>query len=162
MATDCSTASEVFKTLIQVASIGLGWVVVHKLSATRDQDKARREMLAKAADSFSEEVGKLMTSAREYHVKTRDIGLEESIKMSLQDISARTSLLSDISPDARELGSCRSAILALKRATTATHFEDEHTGALQLSAPQLQTIAAEGLKVKQCFLRLKHKQFPAK
>jgi hypothetical protein len=161
MATDCSTASEVLKTLIQVVSVALGWYVVHRLSVARDRDKARRDLLVKAADSLSDDAGKLLSVARDYHTKNRDRAVEDTIKMTLQDISARTNLLSEISLEAKELASCRSAILAFKKAITATHFEDEHEATLEPGAPQLQSIAAEGLKVKQCYLKLKHKQFPS-
>lgn len=158
--TDGTTGAEIVKNLVQVVSVAVGWIVVHKLSAGRDRDKARREMLAKAADGLNDEVGKLMAMAREYHIKTRDKSVEDTLKMTLQDLSARTSLLSDISSEAKELAACRSAILALKKAITASHFEDEHEEALSPGGTELQAIAAEGLKVKQCFLKLKHKQFP--
>lgn len=161
MATEASTFTEVVKTLVQVASVAVGWFVVHKLSAARDRDKARRDLLVKAADSLSEDAGKLLATAREYHTKARERSTEDVIKMSLQDMSIRTNLLSDISPEAKELASCRSAILNFKKAVTSTHFEDEHISCLESGAPQLQAIAAEGLKVKQSFLKLKHKQFPA-
>lgn len=161
MATDTSIAAEVFKTLVQVVSVAIGWFVVHKLSAARDRDKARRDLLVKAADSLNDDAGKLIAVARDYHTRIRDRAAEDAIKMTLQDISARTNLLSDISLEARELASCRSAILAFKKAITATHFEDEHDANLEPGEPQLQSIAAEGLKVKQCFLKLKHKQFPS-
>lgn len=160
MTSDTSTFSEALKTLFQVISIVIGWYVVHRLSAARDRDKARREMLAKAAEGLSDEVSKLLVSTREYHTKARDRAVEDALKMTLQDISVRTSLLSDISEDAKELGSCRSAILAMKRATTATHFEDEHDGPLDLNSQQIQSITAEGLRVRHCFLKLKHRQFP--
>lgn len=157
---DATTGAEIIKNLVQIASIAVGWVVVHKLSAGRDRDKSRREMLAKAADGLSDEVGKLMAMARDYHTQMRDDSGGDTLKMTLQDLSARASLLSEVSNDVKELAACRSAILALKKAITANHFEDEHGTALKPGDSQLQAIAAEGLKVKQCFLKLKHKQFP--
>jgi hypothetical protein len=141
MATDTSLAAEVFKTLVQVISVGVGWFVVHKLSAARDRDKARRDLLVKTADNLNDDAGKLISVARDYHTKSRDRTLEDNIKMTLQDISVRTNLLSDISPEAKELASCRSAILAFKKAITATHFEDEHDVMLEPGAPQLQSMA---------------------
>ena len=152
--------AEFFKLLFQVTSIVVGWVVVHRLSVKRDHDKARREMLVKASDALSDEVDKIFNSAKAYHLTERDRDVEDSLKMSLQDISARTSLMSDISPDARELGSCRSAILSMKKAITATHFEDEHDQPLLVGNDQIQIIASEVLRAKQCFLKLKHRQFP--
>jgi hypothetical protein len=96
------TSDDVLKTLIQAGSIIIGWIVVHRLSARRDRDKARREMIAKAADALSDEITKLFWIARDYHTKVRDIGVEDNIKMMLQDISARTTLLADISKDSAE------------------------------------------------------------
>lgn len=157
---DTTAGAEILKNLVQVVSVAVGWFVVHKLSAGRDRDKARREMLAKAADGLSDEVGKLMIMAREYHIKERDESIEDILKMTLQDLSARTSLLSDISSESAALAACRSAILSLKKAITGIHFEDEHEMPLMPNDAQLQRIAAEILRVKQCFLKLKHKQFP--
>lgn len=161
MTTEFSVLSEGIKTIIQIVSIGIGWMVVHKLSESRDRDKARREMLAKAADGLSEEVTRLFSQSITYHTKERDRNDENILKMSLQDMSARTSLLSDISKDAKELGSCRSALLSMKKAITANHFEDEHEESMQLDDPQIQLITSETLRVKHCFLKLKHRQFPA-
>lgn len=161
MATDNNTTSEIIKIIIQVVSVAIGWYVVHRLSVARDRDKARRDLLVKAADGLNEDIGKLIAAAKDYHTKIRDKSVEDIIKTTLQDISARTNLLSDISHEAIELASCRSAILGFKKSITSNHFEDEHEVALESDAPQLQSIAAAGLKVKQCYLKLKHKQFPA-
>ncbi len=158
--TEVTSVAEVVKTLAQTVAIVIGWVVVHRLSAKRDRDKARREMLAKAADSLSDEIGKLFIGAKDYHSKPRELAQEIVLKMTLQDISARTNLLSDICSDKQELASCRSAILAMKRAISSAHFEDEHNGSIELSSPQIQSITSEALRVKQSFLRLKHRQFP--
>jgi hypothetical protein len=155
-----SICAEVIKIFVQVVSIALGWFVVHKLSIERDRDKARRELLVKAADGLSDDVTKLLAVANGYHTKTRDISVEDNIKMTLQDISTRTNLLSEISPNHDELASCRSAILAFKQSITATHFEDEHDVALEHGSVQMQSIAHDCLAVRQCFLKLKHKQFP--
>jgi hypothetical protein len=160
MGVEVNSVSEVLKAVIQTGAIVIGWVVVHKLSAARDRDKARREMLVKAADSLNEEIGKLFIGAKDYHSKARELGQEVVLKMTFQDLSARTNLLSDICGDHKELASCRSAILAMKKAISSAHFEDEHIEPLDLGSPQIQTITAEALRAKQSFLRLKHRQFP--
>lgn len=160
MAADCSLTPNTLNLLVQAGAIVIGWIVVHKLSAARDRDKARREMLAKAADALSDDAGKLLISAKDYHTKERDKNLEDQIKMTLQDISIRTSSLTQISNDATELASCRSAILGLKKAISSTHFEDEHTEVLGSGSKQVQAIVAEALRAKQSFLKLKHRQFP--
>lgn len=146
--------------IIQIVLIIFGWVVVHWLSNARDRDKSRREMLAKAADSLNDELGKIYTSAVEYHVKVRNLSLENSLKMSLQDISARTTLLRDVSVDIKELDLCRSHILIMKKAISANHFEDEHIAEIELGSRQIQEIASSVLLAKRCFLMLKHQQFP--
>jgi len=118
-------------------------------------------MVAKAADGLSEDVGKLLSNAKDYHTKARDNNLEDQIKMALQDISNRTNSLYQISSNAAELAACRSAILSMKKAISSNHFEDEHTEPLQAASSQVQSIVSEALRVKQNFLRLKHCQFPA-
>ena len=162
MTTDCSLIPSTLNLLVQAVAIVTGWIVVHKLSVARDRDKARREMLAKAADGLSDDVGRLLISAKDYHAKERDKNLEDQIKMALQDISIRTSSLTQISNDTAVLASCRSAILGLKKAISSTHFEDEHTENLDSGSNQIQTIVAEALRAKQSFLKLKHCQFPTK
>lgn len=154
--------SELLKTVIQAGSIIVGWIVVHKLSAARDRDKARREMLARAADALGDELTKLFASAKSYHTTDRNIEMEDSLKMTLQDISARTSLLVDISNEETELSLCKSALLSVKKAITGIHFEDEHDGPLEQGSQQIQLITSEILRAKRYFLQLKHKQFPAK
>lgn len=146
-------------TIIQTILIIIGWIVVHKLSTARDRDKARREMLVKAADSLMQDTSELIKKSWDYHTKDRNKLLENEIKMILQDISTRTSMLSEISTDAKELGSCRSAIIAMKKSMTALHFEDEHETPLSEESSQIQSITAESLRVKQCLSRFKQKQF---
>lgn len=146
-------------TSIQIILIIIGWVVVHKLTATRDKDKARREMIVKAVDSLLEDTNKLVSKAWEYHLDERKKRLENEVKMMLQDLSSKTSMLSDISQNNSELAACRSAIIAMKKSITAMHFEDEHIERLDEESPQIQSIASESLRVKQCFIKLKHKQF---
>ncbi|MFL6673759.1 MAG: hypothetical protein ACJ8LG_10760 [Massilia sp.] len=153
-------ADDVIKTFFQATVIVIGWVVVHRLSEKRDRDKARREMVAKAADALRDEITKFLSVARNYHTSDRDIDAEDSIKISLQDISARTSLLSDICKDSAELSLCKSAILATKKSVTGSHFEDEHNGPIAQGEQQVQLITADVLRAKRYYLQLKHKQFP--
>ena len=160
MATEVTAGGEFLRFISQAAVVVVSWAVVHYLSARRDRDKARREMLAKSADVLGDIADKLLASARDYHAKPRDINLEISIKMTLQDLSLRTIALSDICADSQELAACRSGLLGLKRAITGKHFEDEHTGPLADSDAQLQEVASQVLRVKLSFLKLKHRQFP--
>ena len=126
MAADCSTLNEIAKTLIQTSAIIVGWVVVHRLSAARDKDKARREMLSKAADTLCEDVGKLFHSAKDYHLTERDKSLEINLKMTLQDISMRTSQLVDITTEPKEIKICRKALIDLKKTITYSKYSCGH------------------------------------
>ena len=153
---------EFFKWLGQLTAVGLGWYVVHRLSAQRDRDKARREMLAKSADGLTDALLVILSDARDYHLKDRDRKLELKLKMSLQDLAMRVQGLSDICTDEKELAACRAAVAALRRAVTGLHFEDEHFNPLPDSDRQLEDIAEAVMRARRQLLRLKHLQFPAK
>ncbi len=146
--------------LIQITGLIAGWIIVHRQSSKRDIDKARREMIAKTADSLNDDTTKIFGVAKDYHIKVRDPSVEDSIKMSLQDLSIRTSLLNKVCKDEGELKICRNAVLELKKSITGEHFEDEHTIPLGLSSDQIKGIAESILRTKRAFLELKQKQFP--
>lgn len=151
---------ELTKLLLQIGAIIIGWIVVHKLSASRDIDKARREMIAKATDSLNDEMSKLFGIAKEYHTKTRNIEVEDQIKMSLQDLSGRISLLSNVSPEPSDLSMCSRSIVGLRKSITGEHFEDEHNEPILGSAEQMRSITDEILRTKRALQELKQKQFP--
>jgi hypothetical protein len=159
MACEPSSLSEFVKFIGQVATIVFGWGVVHKLSASRDLDKSRREIVAKAADALSETADKLLLDARTYHLGDRSRNQEVQIIMALQDASIKTSALPSVCTSSSELVACRCAITSLKQAITSKHFEDEHNYPLDESDQQIQDIAAEVLRTKQVFMKLKHSQF---
>lgn len=153
---------ELVKWLGQAVVVGFGWTVVHRLSAQRDRDKARREMIAKTADELSDVVSALISDAREYHLAARDLKLELNIKMTLQDLAMRVQGLSDICAEEKALAPCRAEVAALRRAVTGNHFEDEHLGPLSESSEQFESIADVALRAKRRLLTLKHLQFPGK
>lgn len=158
MTFECSSAQAV----VQAASIIIGWIVVHKLSVARDLNKARRDMLTKVADAMFDDVSRLLCDALKYHTHTRDSEIESTLKMALQDISSRINLLTVVSNDVRELRLCRTGIINLKKSITGTHFEDEHTTPLLSGADQIQSIAADALRLKEYLQRFKNCQFPVK
>jgi hypothetical protein len=161
MATEPAASIGFFGFLPQAVTIVLGWIVVHRLSSTRDRDKARRELVVKAADGLSDIADDLLIKARFYHLNPRGMEQEIQIKMALQDASLRTNGLGSVCVSSSELATCRTALTGLKQAITSRHFEDEHAHPLDETSAQLQDIAAEVMRVKQAFLRLKHSQFPA-
>lgn len=151
---------EIFKLLLQFGAIISGWIVVHKLSVARDVDKARREMIGKAADALVDDFGKLFTAAKDYHMKERDIESEDSIKMTLQDISGRINILQRVASNSSDLTICSQSFVELRKAITGDHFEDEHSGPIPATSNQLKIVVDQILRAKRSFQELKHKQFP--
>jgi len=154
-----STLSEFWKWVGQAVVVVIGWAVVHRLSAARDRDKARREMVVKSADQLIDALGTHLSAAHDYHLKARDVDAELKIKMAIQDMAIRAQGLSDVLKDEQALATCRAEVALVRRTVTGQHFEDEHEGALSENAPQVQAIADAVLRAKRAFLRLKHSQF---
>lgn len=154
--------ADFIKWVGQALVVGLGWLVVHKLSSARDRDKARREMVAKSVDGLAETLNALFLEVRTYHLNARDVACELKIKMTLQDMAMRAIALSDICSEQPSLAQCRADIASLRRAITGKHFEDEHTGQLTETDPQFQLTVDATLRTKRSLLTLKHRQFPPK
>lgn len=159
MATEACSTYGFWQFVGQAITIVVGWVVVHRLSITRDRDKARREIVARTTDSLSDNVDTLLIDAQSYHLSSRAQDCEIKIKMNLQDISVRLGSLTGICAHTNELVSCRSLVINLRQAITSQHFEDEHQDSLFAGNQQIQDIAAAALRLKQALLHLKHCQF---
>ena len=148
--------------LVQAGVVIFGWYVVHRLAVARDMDKARREMVAKAADSLVENMTELLADIRDYHRLDRSASLELKIKSSLQDASMRIVGLNEVSDCRDAISRCNRSLGGVRTASTMRHFEDEHLGALKEDDPLFQDVAASISRVKQDLLRLKYSQFPRK
>lgn len=159
MTTDALVVREVVAFLAQAIIVVVGWIVVDKLSARREMEKARREILARSADELATTVDRLMLDSRSYHLSARDERTEIGLKMALQDVALRTAALSDLCGDIAQLGACRSGAASFRRAITGTHFEDEHSEPLSLHSEQLELIASEALRARQSYVKLKHRQY---
>lgn len=140
----------------------VGWAVVHTLTARRDRDKARREMVSKAIDGIAESLSKIHEAARHYHLEERNVPAELQLKNSLQDFSMCLVGLGPVcaAKEREALGRCNRDAGTLRRAITGKHFEDEHTEPLEPGAEQLQDIAEAYLNAKRNLLQLKYAQFP--
>lgn len=138
----------------------VGWVVVHLLSAARDRDKARREMISKALDGIAESLSAIHDSARGYHLSARDFGAELRLKNSLQDFAMCLVNLTHACAEKDQLGRCIRDAGGLRRAITGKHFEDEHLIPLESDATQLQWMAEAYLSAKRNLQLLKYAQFP--
>ncbi len=110
------------------------------------------------ASDLSVAADDLLLTARAYHLGVRDGSIEIRIKMTLQDMAMKAVSLADVCDDQQALQGCRSAIGAMRRAITASHFEDEHDGPLAGDDRILEGIASAVVRVKLALLRLKHGQ----
>lgn len=155
-----SAEQAILGPIVQGIVVVVGWVVVHKLSAARDKDKARREIIAKSADGLMETLNEIFKKSIKYHSEKRDKSLEIEIKIILQDTVMRTVGLSDLRCEKSSLSRCLNEIKAFRKGITGNHFEDEHTEPFADNETQFQDIADAFLKAKRCFLTLKHMQFP--
>lgn len=158
---EAGSLSEFWKWLGQALVVVIGWVVVHKLSATRERDKSRREMVVRSADHLIDALSAHLFDAHKYHLSERSVEEELKIKMTLQDMAMRASGLSEIVRDELLLAPCRTEIAGVRRSVTGRHFEDEHEGPLPESSEQVQAVAESVLRAKRALLRLKHRQFPS-
>lgn len=150
---------ELSKLVIPSIIIACGWAVVHKLSISRDQDKARREMVSASADALCSLIDIIHKEALLYHSQVRDKAKEAKIKMHLQDFNYRVTSLNKIAYESL----CKPTwelVIPFRRAITGKHFEDEHTSTLDEGNIQLEWIAEATLGIKRALIELKHAQFP--
>lgn len=158
MNSTCQFYLEFFKLLTQAAFIILGWVIVHKLTAKRDIEKSRRDIVASSIDKLCEQINVIVQDAQSYHLNARDVVKENNIKRNLQDISIRASSLKDLI----DIDSCQpiwTSLKLFKQAITGQHFEDEHTDVLVNQNQQFELIAEYELALKRSLFDLKHLQF---
>jgi hypothetical protein len=157
-----SAVSEILKFGGQALIVALGWFVVHKLSIKRDTDKARREMVAKAADGLSDLTDQIFAMSIKYHMTAdRDSASEASVLMKLSDLGCRLGSLASLVSEGSVLEECTHAVVGLRQAVTKQNFQDQHEAALTMESQTIQMISATVIKVKQVFLELKHSQFPS-
>lgn len=141
--------------------IAFGWYVVHKLSARRDIDKARRELTAKTADQIVDSLNQLLKSALAYHCAQHSVQNATAIKMAIQDIAQQVAALADICSDRRLIMTSQERIVLLRQTITGHHFDDEHDAPLGEDDRLLQNMASAFLDTKRAILELKYGQFPA-
>lgn len=145
--------------LAQLLMLGFGWFIVHRLSLSRDRDKARREMLAKASDVIDGLIDKLLESGSSYHAKERDVLEENKIKIALKDVGNRISSLKLLCSD-DDLADCRRKFIKLKQSITSSNFEYEHVPIESYDNKIHQDISAAVVDMKFALNCLKFKQFP--
>lgn len=158
MNNSCQFLLEFLKLLVSAIFIIFGWVIVHKLTAKRDLEKSRRDIVVSSIDKLCEQINVVVQDAQIYHLNSREIGKENNIKRNLQDISIRASALKDIIA----IDSCQpiwTNLKSFKQAITGQHFEDEHIEVLSNQNDQFELIAEYELALKRSLYDLKHTQF---
>jgi hypothetical protein len=158
MNNSCPLVFELLKLIIPAIFIISGWVIVHRLTAKRDLEKSRRDVIASSIDKLCEQINNIAQEAQTYHVNQRDISKENNLKRNLQDLSIRTSSLKDLIDN----DSCQPIwknMTKLKQAITGQHFEDEHIEALANQNSQFELIAEYEVALKRTLFDLKHSQF---
>lgn len=149
---------EIIRFIITGLFIVAGWIVVHKLSIKREQDKARKEMAITSADTLCELIEGINELATQYHSNERNTNSEAKIKMLLQDLNIRVTALNKIV----EEDLCKpiwDEVINYRRAITGSHFEDEHLAATKPPSNQLDLITETTLSIKRKLINLKHSQF---
>ncbi len=143
--------------------IVVGWIVVHRLSARRDRDRDKRELIITTLNGLTSELNELLSLARAYHTGKRDVGVENKIKMTIADVAqCLAGLFTLVSRNKEQMNSltvCRGAISGIRKSITGSHFEDEHTAPLRPDDSILDGIAAELIRAKSSFAVLRNKQF---
>jgi hypothetical protein len=108
---------------------------------------------------LKEPVNSVLVDSRSYHTGERNQALEQKIKMTLQGVAENVYALRNIARSAEEIGSAMRSIRELRMAVTGRHFEDEHTGPLDETNEDLESIALAGLNAKRALLTLQHSQY---
>ena len=145
---------------LNTALIVVGWAVVHFTSRNRDRDKARRDLVVKAADALSDQVAKLVTVGVLYHSgKERESSREIEIKSTLQDLLLQTQLINQAVRPVRDGVQSSKLHNAFKQSVTARHFEDEWDKPLSASGVEVSEIAAAGIAIRAYFAEIKFEQF---
>jgi len=139
--------------------IVLGWIVVHLLSARRDREKVRGEMLVKSADNICLQMSELLLLARSYHTTDRSVEAEQRIKMTIQDAAQSVVGLRAIAKSQENVKKCLKAVREVRESITGMHFEDEHVGPVADNDQVLERMASAVMRAKLCLTNLKHGQF---
>jgi len=140
--------------------LAIGWFIVHRLSAARDMDKARREMAAQVADDLVEVATSIFLAAQRYHTNKRERENERRLKIDLQDMGMRVQQLVETVDEPSKIRLCSVSIAEFRQSITAHHFESEHIDALNASSLQMAEIADAYLQLKRALFSLKLSQFP--
>lgn len=150
---------EMAKFFAQAAVVVIGWWVVNRLTQSREQEKARKDMASKECDALSVLVDSFFAKSYEYHTTGRRVRSELLMKMEITDISYRLSNLNKLSIPPGTISALLTTLIRLKIAATGNHFEDEHMGAMNQEAVELADLAEASISLKSQLIEVKSALF---
>lgn len=157
MQSQCAFWLDLLKIFIQSVLIVIGWIIVHKLSSTRDLEKSRRDTIATSIDKLCDQVNVISEHAVEYHLNDREAAKEQKLNRILKDLSIRVSSFKDLM-DESDCQQIWQQAIKYKQSITGKHFEDEHISKLANSDEVIENIAEQESLLKVALYNLKHAQ----
>lgn len=157
MQSQCAFWLDLLKIALQSALIVIGWIIVHKLTSTRDLEKSRRDTVAASIDKLCEQVNVISEHAVEYHSNDREITKEQKLNRILKDLNIRVSSFKDLVSE-NDCQQVWQQAIKYKQSITGKHFEDEHINKLTSSHEVIEVIAEQESQLKVSLYDLKHAQ----
>lgn len=157
MQPECPFWLDLFKIFIQSVFIVCGWVIVHKLTSTRDLEKSRRDIISSSIDKLCEQVNMISEHGVEYHLEDREKAKEQKLNRALKDLTIRVSSFKDLANE-NDCQQVWQQTIKYKQSITGQHFEDEHTSKLSSSNDLIENIAEQESLLKVALYNLKHTQ----
>lgn len=158
MQSQCAFWLDLLKITLQSVLIVIGWIIVHKLSFTRDLQKSRRDTVAASIDKLCDQVNMISEHAVEYHLSDREISREQKLNRILKDLNIRVSSFKDLVNENDDCKQVWQQAIKYKQSITGKHFEDEHVSKLLCSDDVIENIAEQESLLKIYLYDLKHAQ----
>lgn len=157
MQPQCAFWLDLLKIFIQSILIVIGWIIVHKLTSTRDLEKSRRDIVATSIDKLYDQVNIISEHAVEYHSSDREIAKEQKLNRILKDLNIKVSSFKDLVCE-NDCQQVWQQAIKYKQSITGKHFEDEHINKLTSSDEVIEDIAEQESLLKVALYDLKHAQ----
>ncbi len=157
MQSQCAFGLDLLKITLQSVLIVVGWIIVHKLTSTRDLEKSRRDTVAASIDKLCDQVNMISEHAVEYHSNDREIAKEQKLNRILKDLNIRVSSFKDLVNE-NDCSHVWQQAIKYKQSITGKHFEDEHISKLICSHEVIENVAEQESLLKVALYDLKHAQ----
>lgn len=143
-------------TVIAGACIAiLGWYVSHTLTARRERDRFRREILSKELDVAMSLVKEILEMAFDYHSNNRCVSRERKIIIAFNRLTYRAQSLplTDLHDSSKQ--DLAEFIISFKISITGNHFEDEHTYPLKADDAMLSEFQHHAAQLEHSILKIR-------